>query len=219
MKNRHSGDGFMPSSVSSFAASCCIALMISACGDRAPDVAAPDTSAAKQTQQNATAAAAAAEQETMGMSDGMPNGGKPGAPVQLKYEVQGTPAAGVALPIEIAVMPRAATPSIRVSFIATDGLVLGPGTSPEFSAAVADSVHRHTLTVTPREDGEYYLGVIVVMSMPNGPEARTFNIPVLVGAAAKARTAPSKSTAPPVDATGQPIQSMPGQTDTSPRPD
>jgi len=81
-------------------------------------------------------------------------------------------------------------------------------------------VYRHTLTVTPRENGEYYLGVIVVMSMANGPEARTFNIPVLVGEAARAKTtAPSKSTAPPVDATGQPVQSMPGQTDSSPRTD
>jgi len=213
----------MPSRVSRIAAPCCMALIFSACGPGAsdngtPDGAAPDDTAALQPEQSAAASSAA--QETKGMADGTPNGGKPGAPVQLKYEVQGTPAAGVALPIEIAVMPTAAAPSMRVSFIATDGLLLSSETGLEYSAAVADGVYRHTLTVTPRENGEYYLGVIVVMSMANGPEARTFNIPVLVGEAARAKTtAPSKSTAPPVDATGQPVQSMPGQTDSSPRTD
>jgi hypothetical protein len=153
------------------------------------------------------------------MTDGTPNGGKPGAPVQLKYELQGTPAAGVQLPIAIAIVPQAATPSLRVSFIATDGLALSDDEAAEYSGAVPDGVYRHTLTVTPRADGEYYVGVIVVMSMPNGPEARTFNIPVLVGEAAQLKTAPSKSATPPVDATGQPIQSMPGQSDSSPRAD
>ena len=55
-------------------------------------------------------------------------------------------------------------------------------------------------------DGAFYVSAIVLMDMEGGPEARTFALPVMVGAPADVAQKPKPST----DATGQPIESLPG---------
>lgn len=199
------------SRIRSIAAAACLSGLLLACGDEAPD--ADATQAGGTPKQAATpkpSAAAAAAEATRGMVSGVTNTSKPGAPVDLKFELKARPEAGQPLPIEIALVPRVASESLRATFIATDGLTVHSGGPAEYAKAQAAAVYRHTLTVVPREDGVYYLSAIVLMDMPNGPEARTFSIPVIVGAPQE-DLGPAGKSAPPVDGTGQPIQSMPAQ--------
>jgi hypothetical protein len=150
---------------------------------------------------------AAAREATKGMVSGVTNTSKPGAPVSMWFDIKARPVVGEPLDIDIALVPQAATEHMRMTFIATEGLTVKPAaTAPEYRSVQPGGVYRHTLTVTPREDGAFYIGTIVLMDAENGPEARTFSIPVMVGAPDDVA---SDKAAPPKDASGQPIESMP----------
>lgn len=183
--------------------------LLVACGNDGSDATGAATSAptpaapATPDKRNAVAEA------TKGMVAGVTNTAKPGAPVELKFELKDRPRPGVPLPIELAFIPLQDTDYLRATFIATDGLTVQQSpTTPEYRKVEAHGVYRFTLTVVPREDGVYYTSVIVVMELPNGAEARSFSIPVIVGAPVDDTTSKPQ---PPKDATGQPIESMPAQ--------
>ncbi len=177
------------------------ALMLGACGEE-PEQQVAQSKPAPDAANSAQAAAAAA---TRHMVSGVTNTSKPGAAVAMWFDIKDRPAAGSPLVIDLAFVPQAATEHLRATFIATDGLSVQPGSAPlEYRNVEAGGVYRHTLTVVPREDGAYYVSAIVLMETPNGPEARTFSIPVMVGVP-EVVTKP----APPQDASGQPIESMP----------
>lgn len=182
-----------------------------ACGEEArDDGTAPPAAATKPAATAKPLAGATIAEATKGMVSGVTNPSKPGAPVDLKFELKARPEAGQPLPIEIAFVPRVATESLRATFIATEGLSVSSSVPAEFQKAQPASVYRHTLTVVPREDGVYYVSAIVLMDMPNGPEARTFSIPVIVGAPQE-DLEPASRPASPADGTGQSIQTMPAQ--------
>lgn len=181
------------------------AALLGACGAEETQTTKP--SAAPAADVAAQTAAAAAREATKGMVSGVTNPAKPGAPVSMWFDIKDRPAVGAPLSIDIALVPQAATDHMRMTFIATDGLTVKAATTPpEYRNVQAGGVYRHTLTVTPREEGAYYVGAIVLMEAENGPEARTFSIPVIVGTPADIA---SDKPAPPADATGQPIESMP----------
>ncbi len=179
-------------------------LLLAACGEEPQQEVAQataDTGAPSQAQ----AAQAAAAEATKHMVSGVTNTSKPGAPVAMWFDIKARPSAGAPIAIDLAFVPQAPTEHLRATFIATDGLTVKPGTAPpEYRNVEAGGVYRHTLTVEPREDGAYYVSAIVLMETANGPEARTFSIPVMVGVP-DVVTKP----APPTDASGQPIESMP----------
>src|SRR6185295_11313821 len=119
---------------------------------------------------------------------------KPGAPVDLKFKIGERPEVGKPVPIEIAFVPRVSTDQMRATFIATDGLQVRPSQVPAtFEKVQPSSVYRYSLTVVPREEGVYYVSAIVLMDLPSGTEARTFNIPVLVGVPSEATEGAQKS--------------------------
>lgn len=194
--------------VSFLACALATAGLLVACGNDGSDANGAVSSAPPANQAAPDAAAAAAE-ATKGMVAGVTNPAKPGAPVEVKFEIKDRPGPGKPLPIELAFIPLQDSDYLRVTFIATDGLTVQQSpTMPEYRDVDAGAVYRHTLTVVPREDGVYYASVIVVMELQNGAEARSFSIPVIVGAPdGAAATKPQ----PPTDATGQPIESMPAQ--------
>lgn len=177
------------SRIGSIAAVALLASQFGACGE------APEAGAVRHTDSKSTQGAQARTT-------------KPGAPVDLKFELRGRPEAGRPLPIDIVVLPRAETESLRVSFIATAGLAVRPAPLPtQYDKVRAASEYRHTLNVVPLQDGVHYLHAIVVMDSPNGPQARAFSIPVVVGSG----RAMTSSKAPPVDWTGQSIESLPAE--------
>jgi hypothetical protein len=198
---------------------------LSGCGGHVEEPAAlpalPEAEQAEAAREKQQRLAVAAEQ-TSGMTSGdaivaKTSAGKPAAPVDLKYELRGEPAKGKALPIDIALLPHAPAGFVRVTFIATEGLAIAQDQPAEFLSTQADLVYRHTLTVTPRDDGEYYLSAIVLMNLENGPEARSFTIPVPVGAAATRATVALKPDTRPRDASGQPLEIMKAEPPPPPR--
>jgi hypothetical protein len=184
--------------------------LLVACGKDGSDANGAVSSTPSTTTKLEADTASAAAEATKGMVAGVTNPAKPGAPVELKFELKDRPQAGLPLPIELAFIPLQDTDYLRATFIATDGLTvqLSPNT-PEYRDVDAGRVYRYTLTVVPRDDGVYYASVIVVMDLPNGAEARSFSIPVIVGAPSD--DDPVSKPQPPKDATGQSIESMPAQ--------
>jgi hypothetical protein len=193
----------------SFALSLALCGLIAGCGD--DPGADPVQQGAAAHEADARTAAATAE-ATKGMVAGVTNASKPGAPVDLKFKIGERPAVGKPLSIEVAFVPRVATDHLRATFIATDGLQVQPSDVPaSFEKAQPASVYRYTLTVVPRDEGVYYVSAIVLMDLSSGAEARTFNIPVLVGIPDESAETAQKSPPPQIDGTGQPVQPVPAQ--------
>ena len=181
------------------------ALALAACGNEVPVEPDPDAAKAADTAAAEKASAALAE-ATKHMVSGYSPPGKPGAPVDLWWEMKSRPKAGEPLAIELAMVPRVDTTHLRATFIATDGLNVQASPTPaSFKDAEAGGIYRHSLSLVPREDGAYYVSVIVLMDLEGGPQARTFSMPVMVGAPADIAAKPQPAT----DSTGQPIEPMP----------
>jgi hypothetical protein len=187
-----------------FAVAAATALLLVACGE---DPAQPAGSAGttRPAQTKATA------DETRGMVSGVTDEKKKGAPVDLKFEIRSRPLLNEALPIDIAFIPRQGSDLLRATFLATEGLSVTTSPEPaEYKDVQAQGVYRHTLTVVPKQEGVFYVTAIVVMNTSSGAaEARTFQIPLLIGAPADA----TEATKAPEDP-GQPAAPAPAPTAT-----
>jgi hypothetical protein len=137
--------------------------------------------------------------------------GKPGAAVELKYEIGASPEVGQPLVIDFGLAPQAASPALRVMVSTSAGLSLRQTTAPPLERNVkAGSEYWHQVVVVPEQEGAFSVSVIATMGEGDKSLARTFSIPVVVGSASAASKKGEKP-APQVDATGQAIEPMPGQ--------
>jgi hypothetical protein len=132
--------------------------------------------------------------------------GKTTAPVDLKFDLPAKPDVGQPFVIELAFMPRLPADVLEVEVAGNPGLALVDGGTARFDDVQSGS--RHVLEVHARADaaGLYYLTVVARMVNKVQTEARTFSVPVAVGAVPAAQ----KPT-PARDASGQPIESMPAK--------
>ena len=132
--------------------------------------------------------------------------GKTTAPVDLKFDLPAKPDVGQPFVVELAFMPRLPADVLEVEVAGNPGLALVDGGTARFDDVQSGS--RHVLEVHARADaaGLYYLSVVARMVNKVQTEARTFSVPVAVGAVPAAQ----KPT-PARDASGQPIQSMPAK--------
>lgn len=185
-----------------FALAAAAALVLVGCGD-SPDPAAtvpgPDSAqvakvrreAATQTE-NMVAAVAA---------------GKPGAPIDVRFDVTTKPRLGEPLEIKVAVVPLSAVARLHVVFQGNDGLTvtsngeLGPLDKPKVGAII-----RHVVTVVPRSEGVFTLSAVAVTEEGDANMSRSFAMPLIVGVPDAAM---NKTTSAAKDATGQSIQSLP----------
>jgi hypothetical protein len=136
--------------------------------------------------------------------------GKPGAAVELRYEVGASPEVGQPLVIDFGLAPQAASPVMRVMVATSAGLSLRQTTAPPVQRNVeAGAEYWHQVVVVPEEEGAFSVSVIATLGEGEKTLARTFSIPVVVGSAAAAGD--KRKPAPQVDATGQPIEIKPGQ--------
>ena len=133
--------------------------------------------------------------------------GKPGAAVQLRYDILGKPQVGVPVEIELALVPQVDAESMSVHIGGMDGLVLSGNLDPSSEAPKYQEPAKFRFTATPAQEGVFYATVTANLVHKGATMSRTFSIPLVVGAAA----AQKPSVAPKRDATGQPIQSMPAQ--------
>ena len=130
--------------------------------------------------------------------------GKTSAAVDLKYDVLSKPDPGQEFQIELVFLPRAAADSLEVEITSIPGITLVSGGTARFENVTAGE--RYPAPVVARADGPglYYLGVAARMVSKVQTEARTFSVPVVVGAVAAA-----EKPTPTVDASGEAVESMP----------
>ena len=109
--------------------------------------------------------------------------GKEDSTVDLKFELKARPQIGQPLAIDVALLPKLAADTMRVTYISTDALAVQTATLPgEYHNVQVGGVYRHEVTVIPRDNGVYYVSAVVVLDSETGSATRTFAIPVLVGA-------------------------------------
>jgi hypothetical protein len=131
---------------------------------------------------------------------------KPGAAVSVKFDVKSRPEVGKPAQVEVAMAPQHAGNLMRITYISGPGLAIQPSNAPtEYQNVQPGAVYRHEVAVTPQENGVFYLSVIIQLEAGAEPQVRTFSIPIVVGPVPEQKT----TAAPPTDATGQPVQSMP----------
>jgi hypothetical protein len=133
------------------------------------------------------AAAAAKTRSGKSVADGMVSAvsasGKPGAPVELKFDISDKPVIGVPLEVTVAVVPRGTgIAQLRVVFQSNEAVEVQSGSEMPVQDRPADGVAvSHVVTVVPRRDGVFYLGAVALVDGAGGSVARSFAIPIIVG--------------------------------------
>jgi hypothetical protein len=120
------------------------------------------------------------EQQTTGMVEAAAQG-KPQAAVAIKFELAQQPKIGQTLEINLALIPRidASPASLKVS--GGEGLTVAPEAGQyDIPAIEANSVYRHTVSVTPTADGILIMGVSVSMKHDEVTDLMSFSIPIIV---------------------------------------
>jgi hypothetical protein len=167
---------------------CCIALLLAGCGGASkPDPAADQAAESEAAAESASTMVAAV------------SSGKPGAAVDLKFDIATRPRVGESLPIAIVVTTRAADITrLQVIFQSTDGIQVVDGLELNAPPNPSDGQSfSHTVTVLPQKDGVSYLSAVALVETGTGSAsvARTFAIPIIVGDIVAAEAALAESAA------------------------
>lgn len=105
-------------------------------------------------------------------------GGKVGAPVEVRYAIQGAVVPGLSTPIALAVVPRAPG-RLRVEFPATGNVTVRVDETPlVVEKAAAATVYRYALHATAQRRDAAPLKVIVTMEFGDARYFSVFSIPL-----------------------------------------
>ncbi|MCW8196263.1 hypothetical protein F6455_15830 [Proteobacteria bacterium 005FR1] len=147
--------------------------------------------------------------------------GKPGAPVEVSYEVSGTPLVGQVTEIELKFDTSISEAPVYVSYVPVDDSAINlvdtpPGKVPvSMQAEGRGRAGRDQLRVIPQREGRHFVTVLVEVETENGPMTRSVSVPVEVAGIGAKLQAPSQSEPqqPPVetDANGEAVISMPAR--------
>jgi len=132
--------------------------------------------------------------------------GKTTAPVDLKYDVLAKPDVGQPVEIELAFSPRLAADVLEVEVTGIPGLTVVNGGATRFEGVMPGERYVAKALVQADAPGIYYANVVARMITQVQTEARTFSVPVAVGAVPAAQ-----KTEPAADASGEAIQSLPAE--------
>lgn len=184
-----------------------LAALLAACGRGDKEPAAPPAKEAAEKKPVAAASTPAKADDPDSRLATAVATGKTAAGVDLKYDVAAKPEPGQDFQIELVFLPRVAADALEVEVSPIPGLAIVSGATARFENVTADE--RYSTPVVARADGQglYYLGVSARMATQVQAEARTFSVPIVVGAALAAAEKP----APATDTSGQPIQSTPAE--------
>lgn len=158
--------------------------------------------AASKPAQAPQAAAPAADDPMARMARAV-GSGKPGAAVDLRYEMQSKPEVGKPTEVQIALIPNAGVEAMSATISGMDGVTVTGDLEVSFESVEQGKPYTHTFTMLPDRAGVYYLTVSVSSQIGGGNLGRTFSIPLVVGQV-QAQEKPQ----PPRDSTGQAIESM-----------
>jgi len=177
-----------------------LALLLSACNsETAPDVAAP---AAPPTAKPVVQAEQSPADPTAKMARAVGNG-KPGAAVDIKYDFRAKPEVGKPVEVRLAFIPTAGVEALEAKITDMEGITVAGSLNPQFNNVQAGQPYEHTFSLLANRAGVFYVAVEVTTQIGGATSARTFSIPLSVGAV----TAKQKKS-PPKDESGQSIESM-----------
>jgi hypothetical protein len=139
--------------------------------------------------------------------------GKPGAPVDIRFDIPKRPKVGEPLDIAVAITARGVDMNeLRVVFQSNEGVEVRSGAEMLAKDQLAvGTTFAHTVTVVPRKEGVFYLSAVALVESKAGSISRSFAIPIIVGdpvALSEAASKPSQGTVQ-TDAHGEKIVSLP----------
>jgi hypothetical protein len=105
-----------------------------------------------------------------------------GAEIDLQYEVAPRPETGQPFAIELMFVPRLAADSIEAQLSATPGLRITSPVNVRFEGVQAGERYTSQVLAVGDAPGLYYVGVVARMATKVQADARTFSVPVVVGA-------------------------------------
>jgi hypothetical protein len=127
---------------------------------------------------------------TAGMVEAVAQG-RAQVPVNLKFDLLQRPVQGQPLEVAVALLPQTAAESATVAVSGSDGLKVEAGEQQfAFSEIEAAQVYRHSIKVTPTGEGFYLLTLSVSLQHDQTTDSRVFSVPILVGSATGAVSAP-----------------------------
>lgn len=108
--------------------------------------------------------------------------GKTTAPIDMDYEIRGTPTIGEPLTIDVYLAPTVAVGEMRVMINAGEAIeLMRPDGRILMSFPKAGTSQVHSITLVPRQEGRFYVGVVASVVIGGVEQARAFSIPVQVG--------------------------------------
>ena len=149
---------------------------------------------------DATAAAKDAQMATA-VTDG-----KPGAAVDLRYDVPSKPEVNQPFAVELEFDPRLPADTLDIEIGDSPGLSIDGEHAARFAPVEASQKYSMKLQVSGNVPGIYYVSVIAKMATKVQTDSRAFAIPVVIGTMPAA-----EKPEPQKDASGHPIQSMPAK--------
>ena len=194
-------DTFRPGAATRVLAVVALAAVLAACGRGEEEQAASAPAAAGAPAGGAAAPAESPDDKRMANAVVT---GKTTAPVDLKYDVLAKPDVGQPFEIELAFSPRLPADALEVEVTGIPGLTVVSGGATRFEGVTAGERYVAKALVQAGAPGIYYANVIAKMITQVQTEARTFSVPVVVGAVPAAQ-----KTEPAKDAAGEAIKSLP----------
>jgi hypothetical protein len=203
-------DTFRPGAATRVLAVVALAAVLAACGRGEDEQAASTPEAAAPPVSGPAAPIESPEDKRMANAVAT---AKLGAPVDLKYDVLAKPDVGQPFEIELALLPRLAADALEVEVTGIPGLTVVSGGATRFEGVTAGERYVAKALVQAEAPGIYYANVIAKMITQVQTEARTFSVPVVVGAVPAAQKAE-----PQMDASGEAVQSLPAVESGGPSP-
>lgn len=173
---------------------CCLALAAAGCRE-GEDTAGMDTADEPAGERQAADAQAPA--------------GKPTAPIDIDYEVIGTPLVGQPVNIDLSVKATRGDAPVRLSYRVLDSnsMSFPDAQAREVSLRVGDREPAvRQVTVVPQREGRLYLNVTAEIETPGGAMIKSIAIPVQVGSGT---TKPEPDGTLEEDADGEAVISLP----------
>ena len=180
---------------SALAPACAVLLLAVGCGlgacergggTAAPQVARPSKKVAPAADPGIDPAVDAANRTMVG---GVPVGTS-SAPVDVRFMLPAAPAPGVPFTIEVAVLPQAPAPVLRIEVRPGEGLVVADPTGPVVLEKIqAGTVQRLSIKASSAGSGTRVIGVAVTVELPGGAEGREYDFPIVIAAAGAAAAA------------------------------
>ena len=119
--------------------------------------------------------------------------GEAGAALELQYELAPRPETGQAFTVQLAFVPQVPADSIDAQLSVTPGLRITSAESVRFADVLAGERYTTEVMIVGDLPGLYYIGVVARMATQVQTDARSFSVPVVVGA-------PAAAARPPTDA-------------------